>query len=104
METATSGFGNGGLWPVDRRVFTHADFAPSVFTHPIRAAKAATPKRAPECCGYIAVGKISRLPSNSERHPRQKQRKKHSAAGVVLTGSSHKKSQNRPNKAGCSGA
>jgi hypothetical protein len=50
------------------------------------------------------VEKISPLPSNSAQRWRPKQRKKHSASGVELTGTPHKESLNRPKIAGYLGA
>jgi hypothetical protein len=67
-ETAMYGFSNSGLWPVDRNVFTHADFSPSMVTHATHAATPETPKQTPGYNGYIPVEKISPLLSNSAQH------------------------------------
>jgi hypothetical protein len=56
--------------------------------------KEAVPKETPGNNGYIPVEKISPLPSNSAERARPKSRKKHSASGVVLTGTPHKESLN----------
>jgi hypothetical protein len=104
METAMNGFKISGLWPVDRNVFTDADFAPSMVTHATHVAKPAIPKENPENSGYIPVEKICPLPSNSVERARPKSRKKRSASGVVLTGTPHKNSLNGTNIAGSLGA
>lgn len=39
-----NGFRNRGFWPVDRNVFTHADFSPSVVTHATHGSQVCKPK------------------------------------------------------------
>jgi hypothetical protein len=99
-----NGFKNSGLWPVDRNVFTDADFAPSLVTHASHVAKPAIPKENPANSGYILVEEISPLPSNSAERTRPQSRKKRSASVEVLTGTPHKNSLNGTNIAGSLGA
>lgn len=107
MEIAMNGFRRSGLWPVDRYVFSEADFAPSLVTdRAVEVANTApepvTPendsrKTSPERKAFIPVNKISPLPSTSATGPRKKSQKR-SASGVLLTGTPHKDflSQTKP--------
>jgi hypothetical protein len=44
IQTAVNGLRNSGLWPVDRNVFTDADFVPSVVTHAIYIQRSLQPQ------------------------------------------------------------
>lgn len=103
-EMSMNGFRNSGLWPVYHFMFTDDDFAPSIFTdlpetlqlekptsdrienlslNSAHAGKSANPKQTPGCNGYIPVGKISPLSSNSIAYLRPKSRRKHSVSSGI---------------------
>jgi hypothetical protein len=125
FEKVVNVFRNRGLWSVDRYVFTHDDFAPSIVTDPpetiqaekpaadgienfspssVYEAKPRIPRQIPDRNGYIPVNNISPLTLHTGEGPRPKSRRKHTASGAGLTRTVHQESLNRSNIAGFSGA
>ncbi|KAJ4426056.1 hypothetical protein ANN_27683 [Periplaneta americana] len=116
MSTAINAFRAAGIWPVDRHVFSDADFAPSDVTDQpqisqaqtepaTRHQKAQAEEPIPNAAGensteaassvsnnYIPVQQISPLPSTSGEGLKTRKRTRRSASSVVLTGSPHKES------------
>lgn len=114
MQIAMNGFRHTGLWPVDRNVFSEADFAPSLVTdRPLNGEPSASASRAAEevegattaasaekkmgdnvellsgLTEYVSVKEISPLPSSSKSGQR-KSGTRYNASGVVLTATPHK--------------
>ncbi|KAJ4427131.1 hypothetical protein ANN_24747 [Periplaneta americana] len=113
MQIAMNGFRHTGLWPVDRNVFSEADFAPSLVTdRPLNGEPSASASRAAEevegataasaekkmgdnvelhsgLTEYVSVKEISPLPSSSKSGQRNSGTR-YNASGVVLTATPHK--------------
>ncbi|XP_069680594.1 uncharacterized protein [Periplaneta americana] len=114
MQIAMNGFKHTGLWPVNRNVFSEADFAPFLVTdRPLNGEPSASASRAAEevegattaasaekkmgdnvellsgLTEYVSLKEISPLPSSSKSGQR-KSGTRYNASGVVLTATPHK--------------
>ncbi|XP_069705676.1 uncharacterized protein [Periplaneta americana] len=113
MQIAMNGFRHTGLWPVDRNVFSEADFAPSLVTNrPLNDEPSASASRAAEevegattaasaekkmgdnvellsgLTEYVSVKEITPLPL-SLKSGQRKSGTRYNASGVVLTAMPH---------------